>query len=254
MNLLLSLRSELIKLNRTSALYLCLVVAALMPVLLLIDHSADSEKSSLIKDPWNIYFLEGWQGLVFVLFPMFIMLVCTLLPQMEYKNNTWKQVLSSPQSIASVFFSKFIIIHILIIVFMFVFNFLMVVSVLLLDYFNPAVQLFKHNLDLKQFLVSNAKLYLSILSLSAIQFWAGMRFKNFIVPIGIGLVFWIASGMLVFEYKWANVDLFPFAYPILNFLPKYDAIVPSLVTKSLIFTTIFLLLAFADFSGRKARG
>ena len=50
-------------------------------------------------------------------FPLFIILVCTLLPQIEYKNNTWKQVLTSPQTKWNIFLAKFINLQLFILLF-----------------------------------------------------------------------------------------------------------------------------------------
>src|SRR5690349_1843955 len=64
--------------------------------------------------PWEQHFGMGWNSLNSFLLPMYIILICAMIPQIEYKNNAWKQVFSSPQSTANIFFSKFLTVHLMI--------------------------------------------------------------------------------------------------------------------------------------------
>src|SRR5918993_4061319 len=109
MSLGISIRSEFLKTRRTASLYLTLVAAAFGPFLTMIDMSIGEGISAGDRQMiLNQMFVEKFQMTSLVAFPMFIILVCTLLQQIEYKNNTWKQVLTSPQTRANVFMAKFI--------------------------------------------------------------------------------------------------------------------------------------------------
>src|SRR5688500_17806722 len=103
MNLGISLRSELLK-TRAASFYLTLVAAAAGPVVYLLNIIFDEgEIDPSQKDPLNAIFkiLSDMNGTA--LFPLFIILICTMLPQMEYRNNTWKQLFASPQTKGNVF-------------------------------------------------------------------------------------------------------------------------------------------------------
>ena len=132
MTLALSLQSELLKTKRTSSFYLCILLAMLFPALYLFGMlSNGGQIANLVKDPWNLHLLEGWKALGFLVLPLFVILVSTLLPQIEYRNNTWKQLFASPQSLYNVFITKFIIIQLFILFFLLVFNaFMMLVLVI----------------------------------------------------------------------------------------------------------------------------
>ena len=120
MNLLISLRSEVLKTKRNAAFYFTLIGAAIIPFMFLLNsltHGLPDEDDSN-KDPLNAIFKLSSQMLGIGIFPLFIVLVCTLLSQIEYKNNTWKQVLTSPQTKMNVFLAKFLNIHLLILLFL----------------------------------------------------------------------------------------------------------------------------------------
>src|SRR5215203_7500463 len=107
MNLLISLRSEILKTKRTAAFYFTLVGAAVIPFTFLLNLLMDGIEDTR-KDPLNSILKLHSEMNGLVIFPMFVILVCTLLPQIEYRNNTWKQLLSSPQTKWNIFLAKFI--------------------------------------------------------------------------------------------------------------------------------------------------
>src|SRR6476620_10543444 len=119
MNILISLRSELLKTTRTASFYITLIGAAVGPVIYLFNLLLDEgEVDALKNDPLNTLFkiLSEMNGTA--LFPLFVILICTLLPQIEYRNNTWKQLFTSPQTKANVFLAKFMNVQLLMLVFL----------------------------------------------------------------------------------------------------------------------------------------
>src|SRR6187551_3066581 len=144
MNLLISLRSELLK-TRTASFYLTLIGAAAGPVIYLLNILLDEgESDSLKKDPLNALFkiLSEMNGVA--LFPLFIILICTLLPQIEYRNNTWKQVFASPQTKVNVFLAKFMNVHLLMLVFLIATHLFMLLAAVGINFIKPGLNLFKH--------------------------------------------------------------------------------------------------------------
>lgn len=91
MNIAISFRSELLKTRRSSIWYACVLIAAVVPVVMLFDVYDNKEAiSRLAAEPWQRVYRLGGQMLNILLLPLFTVLVCTLLPQLEYRNNTWK--------------------------------------------------------------------------------------------------------------------------------------------------------------------
>jgi hypothetical protein len=253
MNLLLSLRSELLKTRRTAAFYLTLIAAALVPFILLLDVTVDGISAENRIDPLNAIVREGFTVLSVLVIPMFVILVCTLLPQIEYRNNTWKQVFASPQNMAQIFFAKFLNVHLLTLLFLVTYNVFMVMVVFIMNFVDPALDLLNQPLDGYTLLANNAKGYISLLGISAIQFWLGLRFKNFIPPIAIGFSMWVVGSMMVMEFHTSNAYMFPYAHVTLSFLQNYAHLVPTVQLWSVGYAVVFLFIGFMDFRRRKAR-
>jgi hypothetical protein len=255
MNLYLALRSEMLKTRRTAALYLTGVVAAMLPLIYLFDFATDDSDAAPYKaDPWQLFFLEGWKGINFVILTLFVILICTLLAQLEFRNNTWKQVLASPVPTGHVFLSKFLSVQLLIVLFLVVFNTLMIASATSLHFLSTQLPFLDHHFDIRNWLLMNGNTYLAVLPISVLQFWLSLRFRNFIVPIGIGLGLWLAAIMAVFEFHASSLHLFPYTYPVLHMVPKFKDQMPLVQASAVVYTALFLLLAFADFNGRKKVG
>ncbi|WP_017729730.1 ABC transporter permease [Nafulsella turpanensis] len=253
MNMLTSFRSELLKSKRTASLYVCLFAAAIIPLLLVFDTATPQAIEALSADPWNLHFKAGIEFMGTLILPMFIILICTLLPQIEYRNNTWKQLMSSPQPFAHIFFSKFLTVHLLVLLFFTAYNLLMLLSALVVNYRITAIEFFDHSIDWHQLIVANFRTYSACLAIISIQFWAGMRFKNAVTPIAIGFGLWILAAVLVIEVKWEHVDKFPFAYPILMIYSKYSAVISLILWKSIAYAVFFSGLAYLDFRLRKVK-
>src|SRR5690242_14934497 len=120
MSLSISLRSEVLKTKRTAAFYFTLIGAAIIPAMILFSiatHGMMGDKRSQ-TDTINFLFNLSGEILSICIFPMFVVLVCTLLPQIEYRNMAWKQVLTSPQTKLNVFAAKFLNIQLLMLLFL----------------------------------------------------------------------------------------------------------------------------------------
>ncbi|MBA2761707.1 MAG: ABC transporter permease, partial [Segetibacter sp.] len=124
MSLVKSLRSEILKTKRTAPLYFTLAAAAFAPLMSILSLFLDEESDYPKKDIFNYMLIKKFEMTGMLSLPIFLILVCTLLPQIEYKNNTWKQVLTSPQTKLNVIAAKFINVQLLLVIF-FIINLLL---------------------------------------------------------------------------------------------------------------------------------
>jgi len=250
MNLLISLRSELLK-TRTASFYLTLIGAAAGPVIYLLNILLDEgESDSLKKDPLNALFkiLSEMNGVA--LFPLFIILICTLLPQIEYRNNTWKQVFASPQTKANVFLAKFMNVHLLMLVFLIATHLFMFLTIVAVNFIKPTLNLFEHPLKGSTVLINAANAYILLLAVCAIQFWMGLRFRNFIVPIGIGFALWLTGTIMAVQYKSNLVYYFPYSFQAFPVSTKLKSQLTQVACTSLGYALLFLIVGFFDFRRR----
>lgn len=258
MSFAISARAELLKTKRSASFWLSIMAAAMMPVILFLAYyfKPDGSLKNLQADPWKVHFGWGWEAFSFFIFPMYIILICTLIPQIEFKNNTWKQVFSSPQSVGAVFFSKFLAIHFMIFFFYLLFNLFMILSGVLISILNHRFNFLQHGIDWPKLIYLNFKTYVSILGISAIQYWLSLRFKNFIAPMGIGLAL-LVGALIAGGIRWEHIYKLPFAHPFLTLQSFRGSSGPFLENhewNSIIYFISFALLGFFDLKLKKEKG
>jgi hypothetical protein len=253
MNLLISLRSETAKAKRTAAFYFTLVGAAVIPFIFLINIFSDGlpNENSSNKDPLNALFRMSAEMTGLAILPLFVALVCTLLPQIEYKNNSWKQVLTSPQTKVNVFMAKFLNIHLLIFLFLVAHHLFMWVVAIVAHFIIPELNILNQPLNMYPVLLNAVNSYITILAISAIQFWIGLRFKNFIVPVAIGISLWLTGMLMIFEYHSNFAIYFPYCFSAFSFYPPDKSQLAQVEWTSLGYAVFFLLIGFLDFRRRR---
>jgi lantibiotic transport system permease protein len=252
MKLLTALRAEMLKTKRTTSFYFTLVIAAPVPAIFLLNVlTGGGDLNAIRKDPLNAIFELGLERNGLVFFPMFVILVCTLLPQIEYRNNTWKQVFAAPQTKGAVFLAKFLNINGLILLFLMANLVYLSLAIVATHFFEPTLDLLRQPFDATRLLVRTANVYVTMLAVCAFQFWLGLRFRNFIIPIAVGFVLWIAGMMMSFEFQSNLVDYFPYSFQIFPFLAKLQPKMTQVAWTSAGYATLFLLLGFLDFRRRR---
>lgn len=258
MSFAISIQSEVLKSKRSASFWLSIIAAAFMPIILFLAlyFKPEGAIKQLQHDPWTMFFKWGWEALSVFIFPMFVILIATLIPQIEYKNNAWKQVFASPQSLASIFFSKFITIHFIIFFFYLLFTLLMTLSGITTGLFNNKFGFLENTIDWSNLSYLMLKTYVSILGISAIQYWLSLRFKNFIAPVGIGLALLVGS-IIARQMGWEHIYKMPFAHPLLtleSFHGKNRPFLENHELNSIGYFVAFLALGFFDLKLRKEKG
>ncbi|MFA6150989.1 MAG: ABC transporter permease [Chitinophagaceae bacterium] len=251
MNFVNSLKSEWLKTRRSAASWLCLAGGLFMPFIfltgLLVKHRTLNDYG-ITETAWKTFTLQQWELMSVLLLPLGIVLAGTLMTQVEYKNNTWKQLHTTPQTYSTIFFAKLAAI-----VFMTVLFFILFQLGIILSGFIPSL-VFKKTLPgqplpWRFFWNINRHMFIGCLPVIALQFLLSLQLKNFIIPVGIGIMMVIASVILVktTAYAW----LCPYTYTIL-FLSG-DANKLAKVNLDLISTAYFILISIAAYVLYKSR-
>lgn len=255
MNLLISLRSELFKTKRTAALYFTLAAAAFGPLMSMLDLVFDGVGKEHEKDIFNELFTTKFMMVGAFLLPWFIILISTLLAQIEYRNNTWKQVLTSPQSKASIFFAKFINIQLLIFLFFFTNHLFMLINAIILHFMHPSLNVLNQPLNWPEIINTLVRSYLVLLGVCAIQFWLSLRFRNFIAPVAIGISAWFIGSLLVMELKASFAEYFPYSFHGYAGFPGYEnKDLTGIYLTSAGYAVLFLIIGFLNFKRRRMNG
>jgi hypothetical protein len=250
-----SLQSEWLKTKRSTSFWLAIIGGFFIPliwltVFLVKGYTINSYGS--IPGIWVMHYNMMWQNMVSFLLPMGVILSSSLITQLEYKNNTWKQVHTTPQSYATVFFAKLSAILILTLQFFLYFN----IGILLSAYIPTLLLeggLPNQALPVLSIVKSNARIFVTILPIIGIQYLISLRFKNFLVPVGIGLLALVGTLIAInfWEYTWIS----PYAYCLLNVITPAQANVPiNFHWMSIVYFVVLTGINYYLYSTRSEKG
>ncbi len=243
-----SLQSEWLKTKRSAASWLCLIGGLFIPVIFLIAFLY-KHKSIEGKGSWIGHYNSLMTNMQMFLLPMGVILASSLITQMEFKNNTWKQLHTTPQSLTIVFISKFTVIALMIIKFFLFFNLGILLSGII-----PSL-IFKGKMPEETFpylffIKENVKVFICCLPIISIQYLISLQFKNFLVAIGFGLVGLI--GTLIGLRNWEQIFVSPFSYILANAQKINFGI--NLHISSLFYFCIVLIISYILYINKKEKG
>ena len=180
----------------------------------IIYHNSEATKS--IINPWAFYLARYTLTYIGFFYPILVALFCYSVCEMEYKNNSIKQLFSFPVSKSKIVIAKFIfmiaaLMSSLLLTYLFFF-----LSGYLLSFLAPNYGFEEMNtLIFKQvskfFFVSGIGLF----AVMMFQYFLSLLFKSFMIPIAIG-GFGVIFGLIA--KIWDYIDYVPHATAINAFL------------------------------------
>ncbi len=251
-----SIQSEWLKTKRSAAFWLVVVGSVFIPIILLIANIANFD--DLYGDYhsgnfWKMTFRHAWQFMAIFLLPMGVILATSLVTQMEFKNNTWKQLHTTPQYFTTIFFSKLFVILLMLLSFFILFNLAIVIVGLIPCIIYRGIELPVEAFPYMHALKLSVKFFIDALPILALQYLLSLQFKNFLVPIGFGLGFYVVA-MIAINWKYGY--LVPYAYCTLMFMGKQSPIDPSINLHgwALAYFLLFTLAAYLLYLFKKEKG
>ena len=154
---------------------------------------------------------------------MGVILAASLITQIECRNNTWKQLHTTPQSLTIIFVAKFAVIITMMLQFFLLFNIGIFFCGALPSVFR-GVHFPKEPFPWVAFLRGNSRIFVDCLPIIALQYLVSLQWKNFLVPLGFGLGLYVAS-MIALSWKYGY--LLPYSYCALEFLGTRTRVNPN---------------------------
>lgn len=249
MQLLNSIQSEYIKTKRSTAFWLGVVGGLFLPTIHFIVFLVKGQTIEKFGPKmWEVFIKQNWENMSMFLLPMGVILATSLITQMEFKNNTWKQVHASPQSFLTVFSAKFVVVLVFIAQFFLFFSIALILSV----YGSSLIvagKLPSESLPLGYFLKLDLKYFIACLPIIAFQYLISLLFKNFLVPIGIGFLGLVGS---LIGLSWEYIFVSPYAYTAMITIPIPRDFNVLIVAAAYFF--LLLALAYFLYSSKKEKG
>lgn len=253
-----SFRSELTKIKNSFSLWLVFLGAGFIPFFLMVNYIYQWKKylPAAGVNPWHEYLRNGFNSVHFIFLPLLIVLLVTMLLNVEHKSNSWKQLFVLPVSKTRIFFSKYLVLISLVILFylltiLFFLSGGVLLSLWKSDFnflrYTPSYYYQSVRTGIASYLVRSL---ISTAGIISIHFWLSFRLRNVFLNIGIGLAGLIIAVSMVIG-NWSSVIYMPYAFPVLmcNFTPAAGTFLSVFHINGLVFSFVVLLLSYIDFTG-----
>ena len=117
---------------------------------------------------------------------------------------------------------------------------------------HPTMKLFNSSLQWEFLLTNGARTYLSVLSVSALQFVFGLTMKNFVAPIVSGFILWLTGNLLLFEMQSPVAHFFPYSFSAMVVFPRYENLFPHILGMSVGWSIVLLFAGYFVFAKIKS--
>lgn len=251
-------RSEWLKTRRSAASWLVIAGGMFIPLIFLIIQvfKPQSLSTRALGDKyWEAILVQAWESTGPLLLPFGVILATSLIAQLEFKSNSWKQVCVTPQSMASIFGMKLLVILVMLFQFFLIFNVGLIVEPYLAAWLNPDLPYPPASIPWMKYLKTSLLFFLSSLPVVSLQYWISLRFGNFLISIGSGLSMVILSLFLI---RWEFGYISPYTHNFYQFFElSGHTVLPdgvNLNVFSMLFFVVLTGLSFLSFIYRNQRG
>jgi len=250
-----SFQSEWLKKRHSASSWLTLIGGFFVPFLILIARLVDFGSlaaGNASNHLWESLNGRSWQFMALFLLPMGVVLVTSLITQLEFRNNTWKQLHTTPQRLTTIFFAKLAVIGVLLLQFFVLFNIGIYLAGVAPSLFR-GVPYPTEAFPFREFLKASGWYFIDCLPIVALQYLISLQSRNFMVPIGVGLGLYVSSMICVFwKYGYTN----PYGYCALRFLGKNSKVDPTVNIHgwAIGYFVLFTLLSYILYITKKEKG
>lgn len=226
--------------------------AAVIIVARLINHNglATLYRSTAF---WEQHWKSSWESMAIFLLPLGVILITSLTTQLEFKNNTWKLLHALPVRFSIVFFSKLSVILLTLLQFLFLFDLGIYLSAVIPALILPGVPYPRTPIPVGEFLRETVLYFIFCLPIAALQYLISLHFRNFLVPVGLGFLFWVGA---ISALSWHYGYLLPYTYSMYHYLrdsAKIAAPKANLVVLSLVYFALVTSVNFYLYSNKKEK-
>ena len=129
----------------------------------------------------------------------------------------------------------------------------MLLNAVILHLMEPSLNLFSQARNSSDIIMAKVNSYIALLAICSVQFWLGLKFKNFIIPMAIGIALWLTGSIIVIQ-KLDFAAYFPYSFHAYSSSNKYDPQFNGTALTSLVYTAVFVVIGFIDFKGKSVAG
>lgn len=250
-----SFSSEWLKTRRTAASWMVIAGSLLIPAIMLLARFINHERllqESVSPTMWNDLISGCWQFMAIFLLPMGVILATSLITQNEFRNNTWKQLHTTPQHLAVIFVAKLSVILVMLVQFFVLYNIGIYLAGIIPGLFYNDVHWPVQDYPLQEVLMLNAKYFACCLPIVALQFLVSLLVRNFLIPLGIGIGLLI-SALIALQWEYGYIH--PYVYNAMSFMRSMSQEPPeiNLTAWACAYFFVIITAAFVLYAGKKEK-
>lgn len=207
--LLRCLLAEIQKSRRSMAVWLA-SLGTLANVLIFAALSVLDKQTQVSN--WTDYYAVHYEGIAFMMLPLFVIILCSLVTYSEHRSDNWVLLRTLPVGPAPLYFSKYFFMLGLFFLAHLAFVAGMLLSGTFLGWLHPdfsGLRQMPNWILLGQLI---GKTLLSILGLLSLHYWLSLLFRPFIISLTIGILGFVAT--LLLQDKWPYLWLLPYGPPV----------------------------------------
>jgi hypothetical protein len=254
-----ALRGEWLKQRRSLAAWMVVCGAFFTPAIILVLRLHQYERLPALyarADFWTRLWHSAWESAAIFFLPMGAVLATSLIVQIEYRNNGWKQVRTLPLGTATIFFAKLAIVLAMLAQFLALFLLAVWLSAAIPAWIVPGLSMPAAPVPWAAFLRDLAAYFIGCLPIVALQYAMSLQLRNFIAPLGIGFLLWVGS-IAAISSRWGVLS--PYSHTMLEYLqhqPDNTLPSPMLDPSSLAmgYALLFTAVGFVLFATRRQKG
>jgi len=247
MMLLRCLLAEIQKSRRSMAVWLA-SLGTLANVLIFAALAVFNEAGPVAN--WIDYYAVHYEGIAFMMLPLFVIILCSLVTYPEHRTDNWVLLRTLPVGIGPIYFSKYLFMLVFLAHLAFVAG--MLLSGTALGWFHPDFSGLRQMPDWPLLGQLIGQTLLGILGLLSLHYWLSLLFRPFIISLTIGILGFVAT--LLLQNDWPYLWLLPYAPPVeyvalldpSRVLPLWHGLYLGLWA-SMAYGIIFLLLGYLWF-------
>ena len=208
-------QAELIKLKRSAVWYLLALGVLLTAAGIFVGHLLDAHNMVRINiDPWERYFRAALAIFnLFIVVPYTVLLVSAVV-FVEQRANAWKYLYSLPHRRGQFFLTKWLLVGVLYILSIFLLLGGVILSGYILEIFRPEYEFTYYQPKIGYLLQEMGHFFLASLGLIGFQYWLSLRFRNILIPLGIG-VFGFVFGIIMSVTSQKLALYLPYSLPMI---------------------------------------
>ena len=248
-----SYASEWIKKKRSAADFLVIAGGFFVPFIVLLarfNNFNGLPAANASPQVWHMLFMQCWKVMALFFLPMGVILASSLVTQLEFKNNAWKQLCTTPQTFTNIYFTKLAVILTMMLQFLLIFNVGIYLTGVIPVVFSGVpypVQPFPFS----YMLATSGAYFACCLPVIALQYLLSLQCKNFLIPVGVGLAVYVAA---LFSLNWRYSYIVPYSYSALNFFAAENNRPTTVKWLSTAYFIVFITAGYILYISKKEKG